>query len=234
MKKPRFCLAALVMVVSLVERTAPAQKSSKEFRDLCELFKLLSKPMPTVSVNDQPPDKPENSVPLGQAMDAIIGRIKKLNLTVLEPDNEEVLKDKTKYNEFSKIKDAKKDGYFETGDIKEVEEMRAVYEDLTKEDDNGKGFNSKFELPLPEYKREPRGQYFANTWTERCNKKKGRKREKAGNYGGRSGIKCQKSGRKATIKALYGESYAANSQRQNNLRQQNPRQFFFGIFFVPS
>nr|APD72691.1 variant surface glycoprotein 1125.519 [Trypanosoma brucei] len=216
MKKPRFCLAALVMIVSLVERTAPAQENSKEFRDLCELFKLLRKPMPTVTVNDQPPGKPENNVPIEQAMNGIIARIKKLNLTVLEPDKEEVLKDKNKYSELSKIKDAKKDGYFESDNFKEVEEMRSVYGDLTKGNDDAKRFNSKFGLPLPEYRRAQLRPVFAQ-YMQRAIQLK----QATANLI-RQATTAAEQGRKAAIKALFGESYADKFTTPEQLKTTMP------------
>ncbi|SCU67479.1 Trypanosomal VSG domain containing protein, putative [Trypanosoma equiperdum] len=172
--------------------------------------------MPTVSVNDQPPGKPENNVPIGQAMNDIIARIKKLNLTVLERDKEEVLKDKTKYSEWSKIKDDKKYGYFESGDFKEVEEMRSVYDDLTKGDDNAKGFNSKLGLPLPEYRRAQLRPVFAQ-YMQRAIQLK----QAAANLI-RQATTAAEHGQKAALKTLYGESYADKFTTPEQLKTTMP------------
>nr|APD72792.1 variant surface glycoprotein 1125.1598 [Trypanosoma brucei] len=145
-------LAIALSIIFVARYTSAADQNAKEFKDMCALVKLLIKTIPDAVVALEPTNPSSDTTSIEKAVSGIVKRIKKLNLTVVEQEIEEVLKEKTKYDSWQKVKDAKRDGYFKTGEYKTVEELRKIYDEIIKNDPPAQQWRATYKLPFPEAK----------------------------------------------------------------------------------
>nr|AGH60822.1 variant surface glycoprotein 1917 [Trypanosoma brucei] len=147
-------LAIALSIIFFGRYTTAADQNAKEFRDMCALVKLLIKPIPDAVVALEPTNPSSATTSIETAVSGIVKRIKKLNLTVVEQEIEEVLKEKTKYDSWQKVKDAKRGGYFKAGEYKTLEELRTIYDDIIKNNPPAQQWRATYKLPFPEAKRQ--------------------------------------------------------------------------------
>nr|ARB51411.1 variant surface glycoprotein [Trypanosoma brucei] len=146
MRLPAVVATHTAIVALLVLRSHQAGENAKEFKDMCDLYNLMIQPvvLPKISTTDDP----DGTTPT-QALQKVVDKITKLNLTVVQKEIAEVLADKTTYPTWKEVTDSKKDGYFPGSDAEKFAKMRADYEDINKQKAEG-SFSQKYGTPLPQ------------------------------------------------------------------------------------
>ncbi|RHW66937.1 Trypanosomal VSG domain containing protein [Trypanosoma brucei equiperdum] len=146
----------LVIALAIVFTTNSANaagENGREFGDMCALYRLLIQPIaePKLATSDG-----STSQTITDELTTLKEKIVKLNLTVLEPQMEKVLRDKENYGTANKIlaADSKVKDYFTGLSTDIVSLMIAQYPKTQTGDQADKDFITKFKLPLTEQKRQ--------------------------------------------------------------------------------
>nr|APD74033.1 variant surface glycoprotein 1125.2544 [Trypanosoma brucei] len=209
-------LAIALSIIFVARYTSAADQNAKEFKDMCALVKLLIKTIPDAVVALEPTNPSSDTTSIEKAVSGIVKRIKKLNLTVVEQEIEEVLKEKTKYDSWQKVRDAKRDGYFKTGEYKNVEELRTIFEEIVKNDPPAQQWRATYKLPFPEAKRQKLRPAFRQLIETALALHKEAQALQT------RATTSQNKARRAAVSALYGEAYATSITNDADLKPAEP------------
>nr|ARB50545.1 variant surface glycoprotein [Trypanosoma brucei] len=144
-----FFLAIIVLTTGV----QAASENQAEFGQLCHLYQLMTEPIAPITLTQGAGEGTKTS-PLA-AVQNIMARAQKLNISVAEDGINTVLADKAKYKNKAAIDgDTAVKGYFTDKTDDDITNLRAEYEEITTASGDSAAFRKKYGTPLNKQQRD--------------------------------------------------------------------------------
>nr|APD72793.1 variant surface glycoprotein 1125.1610 [Trypanosoma brucei] len=144
-----FFLAIIVLATGF----QAASENQPEFVQICHLYQLMTEPIAPITLTQGAGEGTKTS-PLA-AVQTIMARTQKLNISVAEDGINTVLADKTKYKNKAAIDgDAAVKGYFTDKTDDDITRLRTEYEEITTASGDSAAFRKKYCTPLNKQQRD--------------------------------------------------------------------------------
>nr|APD73292.1 variant surface glycoprotein 1125.1006 [Trypanosoma brucei] len=144
-----FFLAIIVLTTGV----QAASENQAEFGQLCHLYQLMTEPIAPITLTQGAGEGTKTS-PLA-AVQNIMARAQKLNISVAEDGINTVLADKAKYKNKAAIDgDKAVKGYFTDKTDDDITRLRAEYEEITTASGDSAAFRKKYGTPLNKQQRD--------------------------------------------------------------------------------
>nr|APD74026.1 variant surface glycoprotein 1125.2537 [Trypanosoma brucei] len=206
-----FFLAIIVLATGF----QAASENQPEFVQICHLYQLMTEPIAPITLTQGAGEGTKTS-PLA-AVQTIMARTQKLNISVAEDGIKTVLADKTKYKNKAAIDvDAAVKGYFTDKTDKDITKLRAEYEEITTASVDSAAFRKKYCTPLNKQQRDALRAPISTLYAKLIGVKNEIK------HSAERADKLISSARVTLAKAVYGETAVTPIEGQIKLETQLP------------